>query len=46
MAHGGFTAGDVVAETACRSWSECAECGRELVFRAGVPGSVIFLAAR
>ncbi len=46
MAHSGFTTGDVVTETARRSWAECAECGRELVFHAGVPGSVIFLEAR
>jgi hypothetical protein len=45
MAHSGFTAGNVVAETAPRSWAECGECGRELVFHAGVPGNVIFLEA-
>jgi hypothetical protein len=46
MARSGFTVGDVVAETARRSWSACEECGRELVFHAGVPGSVIFLEVR
>ena len=46
MAHSGFTAGDVMAEAARRSWAECEECGQELVFHAGVPGSVTFLEAR
>jgi hypothetical protein len=46
MARSGFTAGDIVAEAARRSWVECEECGRKLVFRAGVSGSVIFLEAR
>jgi hypothetical protein len=43
MAHSGFTAGDVAAEAARRSWTVCEECGRELVFHAGVSGSVTFL---
>ncbi len=46
MAHSGFTAGDVVAEAARWSWAECEECGQELVFHAGVSGSVTFLKAR
>jgi hypothetical protein len=46
MAHSGFTAGDVVTEAARRSWAECEECGQELVFHAGVSGSVTFLEAR
>ncbi len=46
MARSGFTVGDIVAEAARRIWAECEECGRELVFHAGVPGSVIFLEAR
>ena len=46
MARSGFTAGDVVAEAARRTWTECEECGRELVLHAGVSGSVTFLEAR
>jgi hypothetical protein len=46
MARSGFTAGDVVAEAARRSWTKCEECGRELVFHAGVSGSVTFLETR
>jgi hypothetical protein len=45
MARSGFTAGDVVAESACRSWTECEECDRELVCHVGVFGSVTFLEA-
>jgi hypothetical protein len=45
MARSGFTAGDVAAESARRSWAECEECGRELVSQAGVFGSVTFLVA-
>jgi hypothetical protein len=45
MAHSGFTAGDAAAEAATRSWTACDECGRELVFHVGVPGSVTFLEA-
>jgi hypothetical protein len=46
MARSGFTAGDVVAEAARRTWTKCEECGRELVLHAGVSGSVTFLEAR
>src|ERR1700683_5137821 len=48
MAHSGFAIDDVAVETALqeRSWTTCEECGRELVFHAGVSGSVIFLEAR
>jgi hypothetical protein len=46
MAHSGFTAGDVVAEAARRSWTECEECGRDLVIHAGVAGRVTFLELR
>jgi len=46
MAHSGFATGDVAAEAARQSWTECEECGRELVFHAGVTGSVIFLDVR
>jgi hypothetical protein len=45
MARSGFTAGDVAAESARRSWTECEECGRELVSHVGVYGSVTFLEA-
>jgi hypothetical protein len=45
MARSGFTAGDVAAESARRSWTECEECGRELVSHVGVSGSVAFLEA-
>jgi hypothetical protein len=31
---------------AARSWTECEECGRELVFHPGGSGSVIFLELR
>src|ERR1700723_620034 len=46
MARSGFAAGDVAAEAARRSWTRCQECGRELVFLAGVSGRVIFQEAR
>ena len=46
MARSGFTAGDVAAEAARRSWTQCQECSRELVFQAGVSGRVIFQEAR
>jgi hypothetical protein len=46
MAHSGFTAGDVAGEAARRSWTRCEECGRELVFHAGVAGRVTFLELR
>jgi hypothetical protein len=48
MAHSGFAIDDAAVETAlqARSWTECEECGRELVFHAGVSGSVIFLEVR
>jgi hypothetical protein len=46
MAHSGFTAGDVVAEAARRSWTECEECGRDLAIHAGVSGRVTFLELR
>ena len=46
MARSGFTAGDVVAEAARRSWTECEECGRDLVIHAGVSGRVSFLELR
>jgi hypothetical protein len=46
MARSGFTAGDVVAEAARRTWTECEECGRELVSHACVSGTVTFLEAR
>ena len=45
MARSGFTAGDVVADSARRGWTECDECGRELVFHVGVFGSVTFMEA-
>jgi hypothetical protein len=46
MARSGFTSGDVVAEAACRSWTRCLECGRELAIQAGVSGRVVFQEAR
>ena len=46
MARSGFTAGDIVAEAARRSWTECEECGRDLVIHAGVSGRVTFLELR
>jgi hypothetical protein len=48
MAHSGFAIDDFAVETAlqARSWTEREECGRELVFRSGVSGSVIFLEVR
>jgi hypothetical protein len=48
MAHSGFAIDDAAIETAlqARSWTECEECGQELVFHAGVSGSVIFLEVR
>ena len=46
MARSGFTAGDVEAETGRQSWTQCQECGRELVFHAGVSGRVIFQETR
>jgi hypothetical protein len=48
MAHSGFAVDDVAVEARlrARSWTECEECGRELVFHSGVSGSVIFLELR
>jgi hypothetical protein len=46
MARSGLTAGDVAAEAARRSWAQCQECGRQLVFHAGVSGGVVFQEAR
>jgi|ERR1700691_430906 hypothetical protein len=48
MAHSGSAIDDVAVEVQlrARSWTECEECDRELVFHAGVSGSVIFLEVR
>lgn len=46
MAHSGFAVDDAAVEARLRSWTECEECGRELVFHPGVSSSVIFLELR